>query len=149
MIINVSNEDEAGTVTLTNDAPPRVGTALVALLTDLDGMVSNVTWQWSSASTGGGTFTDIASATSASYTPVTGDVGNFLKAKASYDDPQGTGKTAEAVSAQRQRHTGSWWAPTTRPNSRLRSRRVGWRRTPRRARTSAPRSAPRTMTPTR
>ena len=98
VIINVSNEDEAGTVTLTNDAPPRVGTALVALLTDLDGMVSNVTWQWSSASTGGGTFTDIASATSASYTPVTGDVGNFLKAKASYDDPQGTGKTAEAVS---------------------------------------------------
>ena len=97
--INVSNEDEGGTVTLTNDAPPRVGTALVASLTDPDGTPGNVTWQWSSAATAGGTFTDIASATSASYTPVTGDVGNFLKAKASYDDPQGTGKTAEAVSA--------------------------------------------------
>ena len=58
-----------------------------------------MTWQWSSAATAGGTFTDIASATSASYTPVTGDVGNFLKAKASYEDPQGSGKTAEAVSA--------------------------------------------------
>ena len=97
--IDVSNEDEAGTVTLTNDAPPRVGTALMASLTDLDGTPSNVTWQWSSASTVGGTFTDIASATSASYTPVTGDVGNFLKATASYEDPQGSGKTAEAVSA--------------------------------------------------
>ena len=97
--INVSNEDEIGTVTLTNDNPPRVGTALVASLTDLDGSVSNVTWQWSSAATAGGTFTDIASATSASYTPVAGDVSNFLKAIASYDDPQGSGKTAEAVSA--------------------------------------------------
>ena len=97
--INVSNEDEAGTVTLTNDAPPRVGTALMASLTDLDGMPGSVTWQWSSGSTAGGTFTDIAGATSASYTPVPGDVSNFLKAEASYDDPQGSGKTAEAVSA--------------------------------------------------
>ena len=97
--INVSNEDEAGTVTLTNNDPPRVGTALVASLTDLDGSVSNETWQWSSSATADGTFTNITNATSASYTPVTGDVGNFLKATASYEDPQDSGKTAEAVSA--------------------------------------------------
>ena len=97
--INVSNEDEAGTVALTNDAPPRVGTALMASLSDPDGTVSNLTWQWSSAATAGGTFTDVAVATSASYTPAAGDVGNFLKATARYDDPQGSGKTAEAVSA--------------------------------------------------
>ena len=97
--INVSNEDEDGTVALTNDAPPGVGTALVASLTDPDGTPGNVTWQWSSASTATGTFTEITTATSASYTPVMGDVGNFLKAEASYDDPQGSGKTAEAVSA--------------------------------------------------
>ena len=96
--IDVSNEDEAGTVTFSSD-PPRAGTALVASLTDLDGTVSNVTWQWSSAATAGGTFTDIASATSASYTPAAGDVGNFLKATASYEDPQGSGKAADAVSA--------------------------------------------------
>ena len=98
--ITVSNEDEDGTVTLSSVSdPPRVGTALVASLTDPDGTPSNVTWQWSSAATAGGTFGDIASATSASYTPAAGDVGNFLKATASYDDPQGSGKTAEAVSA--------------------------------------------------
>ena len=97
--INVSNEDEAGTVALTNDNPPRVGAALVASLTDPDGTPGNVTWQWSSAATAAGTFANITGATSTSYTPVMGDVGNFLKATASYDDPQGTGKTAEAVSA--------------------------------------------------
>ena len=51
--INVSNVEEAGTVTFSSD-PPRAGTALVASLSDLDGTPGNVTWQWSSAATAGG-----------------------------------------------------------------------------------------------
>ena len=37
--------DEVGTVTF-SAVQPRVGVPLTASLTDIDGGVSNVTWQW-------------------------------------------------------------------------------------------------------
>ena len=43
--ITVTNEDEDGTVTM-SQLQPRVGVAITASVTDLDGDVSNVTWQW-------------------------------------------------------------------------------------------------------
>ena len=69
--ISVTNVEEAGTVTFSSD-PPRAGTALTASLSDPDGSVTGLTWQWTSSATATGTFTEIASATSASYTPAAG-----------------------------------------------------------------------------
>ena len=52
-------------------------------------------------STQTGTWSDINGATSASYTPVDGDVDNYLRATASYTDPEGSGKSAQTVSVNR------------------------------------------------
>ena len=93
--ITVNNLDEKGTVTLSPDQP-QVGTVLTATLEDPDGTVSNVTWQWARGDTTG-ELIDISSGNS--YTPVTADLGKYLRATASYTDPQGSGKTATKVLA--------------------------------------------------
>ena len=95
--ISLRQADQAGSVSLS--APrPREAAAVTASLTDPDGGVTGTTWQWSSASTAGGTYTAISGAMSASYTPVSGDVGDYLKATASYTDSLAAGKSAEQVS---------------------------------------------------
>ena len=96
--INVINVDEAGVVAW-SVTTPEVGVAITASLTDPDEGVTGATWQWSSSATASGPFTNITGAASASYsyTPVAGDLGKFLKAKASYSDYQGSGKSAERV----------------------------------------------------
>ena len=95
--INVTNVDEAGTVTLPVDDPV-MGRPVTATLSDPDGEVTSQTWTWawSTSSTGG--FSTISGASSATYTPVLGDVGRWLKARVSYSDFQGSGKTAEMTS---------------------------------------------------
>ena len=83
-------------------AQPVVGTAMTATLTDPDGSVAGVVWQWASSTDGSTGWTDISgatSATSASYTPATGDVGKHLRATATYTDGEGAGKSAQGVSA--------------------------------------------------
>ena len=94
--IDITNVDEAGTVTF-NPTPPKAGTLLTATLTDLDGNVRGDTWEWLAADSATGTFTAITGATSNTYTPTVDDVGKFLKAKASYTDDEGSGKNAEAT----------------------------------------------------
>ena len=98
--VNVTNVDEDGTVTLSSQVP-RVGTELTAMITDLDGGITGTTWQWARSDAMDGTFIDIATATSMSYTPVDpDDVGKHLRAMASYTDGHGPGsKTAMKVSA--------------------------------------------------
>ena len=44
--VKVANVDEDGTVTL-SAVQPRVGVSLTASLTDIDGPVTGVKWQWS------------------------------------------------------------------------------------------------------
>ena len=95
--IEVTNEDEAGTVSLSS-MEPQVGTALTATLTDPDGNVSGVTWSWARSSDQS-TWTDISEATAATYTPVSADGDNYLRATAAYTDGHGAGKTAEAILA--------------------------------------------------
>ena len=73
------------TVTLSTTTPVE-GKSLTATLVDPDDSVSGGTWSWSSSTTTTGTFTAITGATSASYTPVAGDVGNYLRATARYTD---------------------------------------------------------------
>ncbi len=92
--IEVANVDEAGTVTLGSNNP-EVNVAMSASLTDPDGSVSDLAWQWQKADTvDATTWTDISGATTSSYTPVSGDAGKFIRAEASYDDGEGTGKEA-------------------------------------------------------
>ena len=89
--VKVTNEDEDGTVTL-SAVQPRVGVPVTASLTDIDGQVSGVTWQWRIGNS------DIDDATSDTYVPADDD-SRTLTATASYTDPQGSGKTASGDSA--------------------------------------------------
>ncbi|MCY3887247.1 MAG: cadherin domain-containing protein [Chloroflexi bacterium] len=95
--VTVTNIDEAGTVTLPGTIT--AGQPVTATLTDHDGATSNVTWQWSRSDTALGTFTPISGATSNPYTPVAADVGKYLKATASYTDPEGSGKSATSAAS--------------------------------------------------
>ena len=97
--IVVNNVDEAGTVAVSS-GEPKVGTVLTGgFLTDPDGSVSNVSWQWAKSSEGSN-WSDISGANSDSYTPVADDVGSYVRATASYTDGHGPGKTAHAVSGR-------------------------------------------------
>ena len=94
--IVVTDVDEAGSVSF-DSTVPAVGTALTANVADPDGSVSSVTWQWAKSATQAGTYRDISGATSATYAPVSGDVGAWLRATASYADAHGTGKSAVGI----------------------------------------------------
>ncbi len=113
--ITVTNVDEAGTVTLTS-TQPIVGTPLTATLTDPDDVSGSATWSWE-RSPNGPSWTLINGETSASYTPVAGDVGDYLRATASYSDGEGASKRAQAVSANmvREAPTGTNTAPAFLP----------------------------------
>ena len=86
--VKVANEDEGGIVTV-SAVLARVGVSLTASLTDIDGGVSDLTWQW----TNGGTAID--GATSDTYTPTAENLNGRLAATASYTDAQGPGKMAD------------------------------------------------------
>ena len=93
--VKVANVDEEGEVTL-SAVQPRVGVSLTASLTDPDGGVSDLKWQWSKNGA------NIVGATSDTYTPDggddvgdVGDVGDRLTATASYTDAQGPEKMAD------------------------------------------------------
>ena len=94
--VTVTNEDEGGTVTLSSDQAT-VGDELTAVITDIDGGVIDVTWQWARSSDGSTGWTNIAGATAAAYTTVDDDADNYLRATASYTDAEGSGKSEEAV----------------------------------------------------
>ena len=93
--VTVTNEDEAGVVTL-SPVRPRVGTALNATLTDPDRSTSGVAWAWE-RSTGPTTWVAIGGADSSSYTPAAADAGYYLRATATYTDGHGSAKSARAV----------------------------------------------------
>ena len=105
-IITVENVDEEGSVeltTVTNSIQATVG--ILTELSDPDGNLSNINWQWARSSNR----SDWANiATGATYTPSATDdtdsddedQGNYLRATATYTDGQGSGKTAELVTAR-------------------------------------------------
>ncbi len=95
--ISVANVDEVGTVAL-NAETPQVGSAVTASVTDPDGSVTGVIWTWES-SADGTTWAAIADAGQAAYTPITTDAGKYLRAVASYADGHGSGKSAQATTA--------------------------------------------------
>ena len=66
-------------VTLVPGPSAVVDREVTASLSDEDGGVTGITWQWSSADAMDGTFSGISGATSASYTPVEDDVDMYLR----------------------------------------------------------------------
>ena len=85
-----------GSVSLSSTTP-QVGTGLTATLTDPDGTLSGESWVWARSSDKD-SWTNISGATSATYTPVTADVGNYLRVTVTYTDSHGSGQVANAVS---------------------------------------------------
>ncbi|GEM_PF-3956527 len=71
---------------------------------------ATVTYQWQSATTSGGTYTDISGATSDTYTLVTGDAAKYLKVAATgtggYSDTATSAATAVVAAAHHSRNGG-------------------------------------------
>ena len=102
VIIEVTNVDEPGTVTLST-LQPQVDVAITATLDDPDNGTADITWQWYRGSSPISGANDGANSTTSSYTPAAGDVRSTLRARAMYDDGEGEDKTAQQVSANRVR----------------------------------------------
>ena len=96
--ITVTDEDDPGTITLSSNQPS-AGVELTATLDDDDGVKTDVdvTWVWerSSAPSDSNSWTVIDGATTNSYTPQQGDIDNFLRVTATYEDELGPGKDAQ------------------------------------------------------
>lgn len=90
--ISVTNIDEAGSIVLT-PITTDLGAGAQATLTDPDGSLSDVSWQWS-VSSDKTTWRNIEGAVSASYVPREEDLRQFLQVRATYGDGHGTGKQA-------------------------------------------------------
>ena len=103
--IMVTNVDEEGTVTLST-RQPKIGVALTASVTDLDGDVTDVTWEWerddneTDDETNTGDEEVIEGAESATYTPTMADQAKYLRAIATYTD--GKGKTTTSATSATQ-----------------------------------------------
>ena len=98
--VKVTNVEEDGTVTLST-LQPRVGFPVTATLADPDNVTAgSVSWQWYDGAINLSDLEEnaIEDATSATYIPVAGDVGNdTLMARASYTD--GNANEADAKDA--------------------------------------------------
>ena len=93
--IVVINLEEAGTVSVSPEQP-KIGAALTVSLSDPDGSLPDISWQWA-RSADGSNWSDIPGTDSDTYTPVADDAGNYLRATAFYTDGHGSGKSAYAV----------------------------------------------------
>ena len=78
----------------------RVGAQLTAVPGAITG--SNITnsYQWQRADTSGGSYSDIASATSSTYTPVSGDAGKFIKVSITVTNTGGSASATSSATAQ-------------------------------------------------
>ena len=94
--ITVNNVDEPGTVTLSSQQP-LVEIPLTATLDDIDddsgsSNLTDIEWLWERSPNGASDWTTISGETSATYTPLAGDVGDYLRATASYTDTAAAGQ---------------------------------------------------------
>ena len=94
--VSVTNEDEEGNLTLSS-VQPQVDTALTAILTDPDGLVS-IDWVWEQ-SQDKRTWEEIKGTIEGSYTPVAADVGAYLRVTATYTDGTGADKRVPPIVA--------------------------------------------------
>ena len=87
--VTVTNVAEDGSITFSS-LRPKTGIPLTASLTDPDGGVIDVEWQWNDGTD------DIEDATTDTYTPVVGDIGDTLSVTATYKDAE-SGTTERTV----------------------------------------------------
>ena len=78
---------------------PFVAIPLTATLMEPDQVYGIVTWSWARSPSGAADWTPISGETSATYTPVPGDVTHYLRATAAYFDSERRDKSAQAISA--------------------------------------------------
>ncbi|MDE2945186.1 MAG: cadherin domain-containing protein [Gemmatimonadota bacterium] len=110
--VTVTDADDPGVVTL-NAAVARTGMPITATLADEDVPDANATTvKWQSSANDGTTWTDIAGADATSYTPISSDDGNSLRAVFTYTDGHGPNKRAESAAVQ---VTGANLAPVFSP----------------------------------
>ena len=95
LVVNVTNVEEAGTVTLTT-LQPQVRVILTASVSDPDQNVTGTTWQWYNSSDMS-TWDEIDKATQAAYLPAVSDAGKYLRAVATYTDDKNNPKDDPAT----------------------------------------------------
>ena len=97
--VNVQNAQEAGTVELDNYVPTP-SDDVSASLTDPDGLINGLMWQWQYTTSDSNTgWTDISGATDSVYEVTLADVGRRLRGVASYNDGAGGGTQTAASQA--------------------------------------------------
>ena len=94
--VNVVNVEESGTLTFDRRRPV-AGQETTATVTDPDNVVGATTWTWHRSTSRSGGWAEITAANTSTYTPVTGDSGNYLRATVTYEDGDASGKTLQAV----------------------------------------------------
>ena len=103
--VMVTNAEEDGTVAMPS-ASPVVGSEVTAILTDPDGSISGLSWDWHTSSdmdnwsAAPGTETNDPISFTSTYTTLAEDVDKYLRATASYTDGYGSGNSEDAVSAK-------------------------------------------------
>ena len=108
--IRVVDVEEDGNVLL-SPLSAQVGEAMTASVMDSDNYMSIddlglvpasavESWVWERSDNSDGPWVTIANTTTASYAPVVADIGNYLRATATYTDRRGPGKTASGVSGE-------------------------------------------------
>ena len=100
----VDDTDHPGTVSLST-ASPQVGQRVTATLTDFDGALEAVAWQWQQRADAGSTWETLEQTERnpdlivdlSRYTPVAADRGKQLRATVGYTDAHGPGKSAQSA----------------------------------------------------
>jgi hypothetical protein len=78
----------------------RVGSQLTAVPGAITGSNITTSYQWQRADTLGGSYSDIASATSSTYTPVSGDAGKFIKVTITVTNNGGSASATSSATGQ-------------------------------------------------
>ena len=78
----------------------QVGTQLTAVSGATTGSNITTTYQWRRADTSGGTYSDIASANSSTYTPVSGDGGKYIQVVITVTNSGGSASATSAATGQ-------------------------------------------------
>ena len=108
--IRVVDVEEDGNVSL-SPLSPQVGEVMTARVMDPDNYIplDNLglipasaveSWLWEHSDNSDGPWVTIVNTTTASYAPVVADIGNYLRATATYTDRRGPEKTASGVSGE-------------------------------------------------
>jgi hypothetical protein len=102
LAVTIDIDDRDGSVSLAPSSP-QVGDTVRATLTDPDGGITGLTWEWHISSDGTSNWTTVvgatSSGTSSTLTVAAAHLGNYLRATASYTDAVASGKSVAEVTA--------------------------------------------------